>query len=242
MHSTPGAPDQQGEHARGDVDIQRARDPLLRGATNRMGDVTRRIQDGGPPQLTQDRAQQKQRLPLPRPTTPCTPASTSTIDRVGPPFDDIRRLCEGSLPFNRPVDTRPQAVAEHRRRHWPSIINIPDRQGLAEVYNLVKNTGLPNAMAARVPLETKLNIPAWEWYLGGLGDRGVVLDFVRFGFPIGYVGPTSDTIDTPNHPSATRYPQHIDKFIQQEIALEGLLGPFDTPPLYPMVSLITTND
>ena len=134
------------------------------------------------------------------------------------------------MPFGRPVDTRPQAVAAHRRARWPDMIDHPNANDLVPIYNVVRSSGLPNAMSARVPLPSKLNLAAWEFYLGALGDRERVMDFVKFGFPTGYIGPTSHTVDVPNHPSAEDFPTHIDDFVTKELELKGLVGPFSQPP------------
>ena len=161
------------------------------------------------------------------------PAETADNDRVSPPFDDIRRFCEGSLPFDRPVDARPQAVAAHHIQYWPDMLAGPSREALVHIYKAVKATGLPNAMKARIPVPSNLNIPAWEHYLGNIGDRERVLDFVKYGFPTGYAGPVSDTKDTPNHPSATDFPAHVEEFIAKEIELQGLVGPTASPIFAP---------
>ena len=152
---------------------------------------------------------------------------------VSPNFDDIRRFCARGLPFDRPVDARPQAVAAHRRNQWPAMMTHTDAPHLVKIYDVVKHTGLPNAMAARVPVPSNLNIPAWEYHLGMLGDRKNVLDFVRYGFPTGYAGPISDTVHIPNHPSDADFPSHIDDFVKKELALGGLVGPYDKPPSTP---------
>ena len=51
-------------------------------------------------------------------------------------------------------------------------------------------------------------------------------------FPMGYIGPTSDTTSLPNHPStsATQFPSQVDAFITKEMSLGGLVGPFTNPP------------
>ena len=85
----------------------------------------------------------------------------------------------------------------------------------------------------RVYRSPNLNVPAWERHLAKLGGRENVLDFVKFGFPTGYVGPTSDTRNTPNHPSASNFPQHIEELIHKEIGLKGVVGPFPEPPFSP---------
>ena len=113
------------------------------------------------------------------------------------------------------------------------MVKHPMLLGLIPIYEAVKRTGLQNAMSARVHIPSNLNIKAWEYYLGLLGDRQQVMDFVKFGFPTGYVGPISDTQDVPNHPSAADYPSHVDDFIEHEIGLKGLVGPFDDPPFAP---------
>ena len=38
---------------------------------------------------------------------------------------------------------------------------------------------------------------------------------------------------TPNHPSATDYPDHIREFIDKEMDLGGLVGPYEKPPFVP---------
>ena len=124
-------------------------------------------------------------------------------------------------------------MAAHRREHWPEMAPHERAPGLVQIYDVVRRTGLPNAMSARVPVPSNLNIKAWEHYLGTLGNKGHILDFVRYGFPTGYAGPISDTADTPNHPSATNFPSHIDEFVEKELALGGLVGPYDSPPFAP---------
>ena len=88
-------------------------------------------------------------------------------------------------------------------------------------------------MAARVPVPSNLNLGAWKYYLGILGDRENVLDFITYGFPTGYAGPISNTLDTTNHPSATNFPEHIEEFISKELSLKGVVGPYAQPPFAP---------
>ena len=153
--------------------------------------------------------------------------------RVSKHFDDIRRCCEGKDRLGRSVDTRPQAVAGHRRTQWPNMQPLQGWDHLVKIYDVVRATGLPNAMSARVPVPSSLNTGAWEYYLGMLGDRENVLDFVQYGFPTGYVCPVSNTTDTPNHPSATDFPSHIQEFIDKEMELKGVAGPYPGPPFTP---------
>ena len=101
------------------------------------------------------------------------------------------------------------------------------------IYDVVRASGLPNALSARVPLPSKLNVRAWEFYLNQLEDKQNVLDFIIYGFPMGYAGPVSDTVGVDNHPSATKFPVHVSEFIDKEKGLDGVIGPYDHPPFAP---------
>ena len=232
-----GAPHAVNKPTRAFVDKQGARDytPVLRGEALFRHDDTGRKQDGGAQPGSTTRTDDTRKSPQQADDRPPGPFRGEQPDtnRVSKHFDKVRRFCEGRLPFDGPIDLRPQAVALHRQEHWPHIVNIEGREDLVYIYNAVRHTGLPNAMGARIPIPSKLNIEAWEHYLGCLGDRGRELDFVKYGFPMGYLGPISDTRHTPNHPSATEFPRHIQEFIDSEIRLEGLVGPFNTPPFDP---------
>ena len=192
------------------IDQQIPRDPPRpvsgQGHSVVSGDVNTTLQYGGPqvdhiPTVAAGNHSVNKRSQGNRQASRDVPDAGGTRDTgVSKRFHDIRRFCEGTLPFDRPVDTRPQAVAAHRRAEWPNMVLHSDFPDLVPIYNAVKDTGLPNAMAARISVPSRLNIKAWEFYLGQLGGREKVLDFVRYGFPTGYVGPVSHTVSTPNHP------------------------------------------
>ena len=66
-------------------------------------------------------------------------------------------------------------------------------------------------------------------------DEVDLIDYIQFGFPLGYMGPISPTESVPNHPSATRFPNHIDQFISSEQEAGALIRPFTRPPFTPWV-------
>lgn len=101
---------------------------------------------------------------------------------------------------------------------------------LSHIYNQVKSTGLPNVMGARVPLPTNLNIPVWEYELRGIDEDSELLSMIKYGFPLGYAGPESGSIGIPNHRSASDYPHEVNRFINKEQNLGGIVGPMDLPP------------
>ena len=142
-------------------------------------------------------------------------------------FDHIRDLCENDS-RDCDLDLSPRVFAKHRRENWPTSNFGPHHSMLSTIFSTVRDTGLPNAVGARIVLPTKLNIPAWEELLTGYDDT--LLDYIRYGFPMGYIGPTSDLTDTPNHPSVTQFVPQVDSFVDKEIGLGGLIGPFKTAP------------
>ena len=131
----------------------------------------------------------------------------------------------------------PHAFSAHRTRTWP----YPSREfstgdslhDYTAIYDVVRSTGLPNCMAARVPIHTTLKVDAWRRYIDVDTDESDLLQYVQFGFPLGYMGPTSPTENIDNHDSATRFPTHVDGFVAAEIGEGALLGPFGAPPFTP---------
>ena len=169
-------------------------------------------------------------------TAPYTAANTEHRQSehiVSPDFQRIRKVCQKGIDEKSNVDLRPIAFASYKREHWPSPVQgaLPDN--FVKIYNAVKGTGLPNAMGARQHVPTKLDVAAWESCFDEIGGRPHLLDFIKFGFPLGYVGPVSDTQDIDNHPSAADYPSQVGQFIDKEISLGGVIGPASVPPFHP---------
>ena len=152
-------------------------------------------------------------------------------DRAGeydyPDFVYIRKLCEVDR-MKPEIDLTPNSFAEYRRNEWPEPDMGSRLSDLSDVYDKVRRTGLPNLSGARIPIPTRLNIPAWEKYLAPTDTQ--LLDMLKFGFPMGYIGPSSPTLYTDNHPSALQYQSQVSDFIQKELDLGGIIGPFVHPP------------
>ena len=68
-----------------------------------------------------------------------------------------------------------------------------------------------------------------------------LIQLLRYGFPLG-VDPTCEIESTlKNHPSAHQYFQYIDSFIEKELKLNGLTGPFTISPFEePFISPLMT--
>ena len=131
------------------------------------------------------------------------PTSIHGID-----FRYIRTVCENDkLDCN--LDLDPNNFAKHRRECWAAQALRPTHHHYARIYDAVTATGIPNAIGARIQLPSKYKCMGVVF--GRL--RRYALDYVRFSFPMGYVGPGSDTASLPNHPSASQFPTQINAFI-----------------------------
>ena len=144
-------------------------------------------------------------------------------------FDSIKAACEIDV-INDSTTRDPQAFSQHRIQNWPDFAFPGTDQHIADVYNKVKQTGIPNAMGARIRLPNKLKLDAWALHLSDSDDHKQLLDFLTYGFPLGYMGPVSSTAEVPNHSSALEYPRQVDEFVNKEIELGGLQGPYPSQP------------
>ena len=99
------------------------------------------------------------------------------------------------------------------------------------IYDTVRQTKLPNFMAAKIPVPSSLNIPAWKQLVQDTGYKdNLICSFLEFGFPLSYQGDfPADSGDSRNHPSATQYPEAIQTFINTELSAQALIGPFNAP-------------
>lgn len=95
---------------------------------------------------------------------------------------------------------------------------------LATIYERVKCSGIPNSIGVRIPVPSGLNLPAWDQLFAYDSRHSEMLDFIRYGFPLGYMGPISHYDQQYNHSTATNFSEHIDQFIEKEISLGGIVN------------------
>ena len=124
-----------------------------------------------------------------------------------PPNDMEEALNEdvdiiGHAPLLQPV--HPEALKQQRIDTWPDAGMQLRQTEAGTVYTRVKATGVPNAIGAKIPITTGLNIGAWEKYLVEDSDQQL-LSFIRYGFPSSYQGPPAPQVNIDNHQSANQY-------------------------------------
>ena len=100
---------------------------------------------------------------------------------------------------------------------------------LVKIYNLVKKSGVPNYRGLQIPVKHHLNIEAWRKVEHRLSDP-ILVNMLAYGFPVGYASEAVPMPRTPNHSSALRNPAAVNGFLEKEVRLGAMLGPFEAPP------------
>ena len=106
------------------------------------------------------------------------------------------------------------------------ITRFPDE---ASLYRTVVSHGVPNYLGARAPVSHQLNIANWKKYQHCFRDKQLI-DFLAYGFPVGFTGELPPTGNLANHSSAVREPVHVEKYLATEVAKLAALGPLQEPP------------
>ena len=101
---------------------------------------------------------------------------------------------------------------------------------MAKLYSAVADSGMPNSIAAHVPVPSGLNVDQWYTIATGHPYDRVVLDGVTYGFDLQYEGsPIPTDMKITNHKSATAFPAQVREYIATELDAGAILGPFDPP-------------
>ena len=64
-------------------------------------------------------------------------------------------------------------------------IGSPEGLSILQIHALIKATGLPNYMQARIPIQSQLNVQVWKDLLNDYCDQQL-LQLIEFGFPLGF--------------------------------------------------------
>ena len=108
--------------------------------------------------------------------------------------------------------------------------SLADHDNDIQFCQIVEASGLPNFQACKILLKTHLCLENWELRLKDYHDEKLI-DLLKYGFPISFEGdlvPSNKVIV--NHKGAIDYPEQIDKYLLEELALGAVMGPFDNSP------------
>ena len=92
---------------------------------------------------------------------------------------------------------------------------------------LVRATGRPNYMQARIPVQSQLNVEAWKYHLQDYWDHQL-LQLIEFGFPLDFNRKCPLKSEGGNHSSASEFPEDIEVYLAEERKYNAILGPFET--------------
>ena len=80
-----------------------------------------------------------------------------------------------------------------------------------------------------IPVRTNLNVKSSRHYLVDYFDQQLP-EMIEFGFPLDFDRSRNLQSTFVNHASARLYPDHVDKYIEEEVGFQAMLGPLDTKP------------
>ena len=117
---------------------------------------------------------------------------------------------------------------------WPHVtpearsLNHPD----LVLYEKVRSWSLPNYLGAKIPINSKFNLPMWRHELATYSDPDIPI-FLEYGWPSSYTRPEFPHPSPSNHPDAITNIAHVDTFVEKEVGMGTLMGPFDCDPMTP---------
>lgn len=124
----------------------------------------------------------------------------------------------------------PFVLALDRKRDWPNVSNYASHIPVFQIYQRVRDSGLPNMLSVRAPVPSQLKTSVWESLRTGHPDNQYVIEGVRYKFPLHYVGPPLARPNRDSHASADQYTSHVLDYVRTETDNFAMLGPFEESP------------
>ena len=118
---------------------------------------------------------------------------------------------------------------------WDTVSDI------IEAHKLVRQSGVPNFLKCRIPVETNLNANVWRTHLRNYWDQQLP-DLLQFGFPLDFHRDSVLSSSSTNHTSASQFQADVDAYINEELTHGAIYGPFDNPPFPVHISPLMTRE
>ena len=84
-------------------------------------------------------------------------------------------------------------------------------------------------MGAQRLVHSRFNVDVWSHYLEHYQDR-VIIDFLRYGWPINYQSDVLASSSFHSHPSAVKNSSYLSTYIAKELSYQSVFGPFHCNP------------
>ena len=85
-----------------------------------------------------------------------------------------------------------------------------------------------------IPLNSQLNVNRWRHHLTGYFDQQLP-DLLEFGFSLDFDKACELGVTDKNHLSV-KFPDHVDKYIHEELKFGAMIAPFDKLPIKAHIS------
>ena len=133
------------------------------------------------------------------------------------------------------IPLTPMLLYQGSHKAWQEV------PGILQAHRMIRDSGLPNFLGLRIPVTTNLKISSWRAHLCDYFDKQLC-DLIEFGFPLDFDRSRHLESTLVNHASARNFSDHIDKYLQEELEFEAILGPFDHPPIQMHISPFMTRE
>jgi hypothetical protein len=144
-------------------------------------------------------------------------------------------------PFRIKVDNKlVEAFSLPNQSTRDDSVQLKQFQELVAAHSAIVNSGLPNFQGCKIPLSSPLNIDFWRESLCGYDDQ-VVVEFLQYGFPVGYTHTYLPISEIKNHKGAVEFPEEVNTYLCNEIKMGVMAGPFSSNPLCTPLSISPLN-
>ena len=133
------------------------------------------------------------------------------------------------------LPTSPLKIYNGDPIYWDTI---PD---LIKAHKIIRQSGLPNFLKCRIPVQSGLNINAWRSHLQGYWDAQIC-DLLQYGFPLDFDRSFNLLSNENNHTSALTSSESIQEYLTEELKFKAILGPFHNKPISLHVSPLMVRD
>ena len=116
------------------------------------------------------------------------------------------------------------------------VVFNPVKDQWVRIIELVMLSQKPNKDGCRIRVNNIWNFELLSSLLADYPDKDVI-ECLRYGWPLDRDDNAPLEMGGVNHKGATEYPEHIDKYIQKEIGLGAIIGPFDAIPFTGQVGI-----
>ena len=139
--------------------------------------------------------------------------------------------CDTKLLPNNPVAPRPYLAQfkDYFRRPLPTSSLQQQSVSDYDIYTQVIKHNRPNYIGAKLDLNPQFPVKTWDDMFASYPDKQIV-EFMRFGWPTSFMGDQIPILSLPNHASSIHQPDAVQSFLNKEVSLKGLAGPFTESP------------